>query len=157
MRRCTSRAPGVAHHLDDLARRRAADDRVVDDDDALAAQHRLDGAELQAHAEVTDALLRLDERAADVVRPDEAHLERHVALRRVADGRGDARVRDGNDDVGLDGVLARERATERLARVVDAPAAELRVRTGEVDVLEDAHARAAPAASAAASACRCRR
>ena len=75
MRQVHLAGAGVAHHLDDLARRRAAHDRVVDDDDALAAQHGLHGAQLQAHAEVTDALLRLDERAADVMRADEAHLE----------------------------------------------------------------------------------
>ena len=146
---------GVAHHLDDLARRRPADDRVVDDHDALAAQHRLDGAQLQAHAEVTDALLRLDERAAHVVRPDEAHLERDAPRRRVADGGRDARVGHRDDDVGLDGVLARQGAAERLAR--------RRRRSGRRAASRDARSRrtrrrtsaAAPAAAAGASACPC--
>src|SRR5207253_2593766 len=76
---------GVTHHLDDLARGGATDDRVVDDDHALALEDGLDGVQLEANAEVPDRLLRLDEGAADVVRANEPHLEGDLAGARVTD------------------------------------------------------------------------
>ena len=47
-------------------------------------------------------------------------------------------VRHRDDDVGLDRVLARELAAERLAHGVDVRAPQHRVRAREVDVLEHA-------------------
>src|SRR6266545_5398993 len=60
--------PGArrAHHLDDLAAGRPANDRVVHHDDALARQHLAVRVELDLDAEVPDALLGLDEGAPDV-------------------------------------------------------------------------------------------
>ena len=43
---------GIAHHLHDLHRGRAAHDRVVDQHDALAIDHGAIGAVLEAHAEL---------------------------------------------------------------------------------------------------------
>src|SRR6266511_6048815 len=63
--------PGRPHHLDDLAARGAADDRVVHDDHALAVEHLAVRVELDLDPEVTDALLGLDEGAPDVVVADE--------------------------------------------------------------------------------------
>src|SRR5262249_23142080 len=65
---------GVAQHANDLAARRAAHDRVVHDDDALALQHLRHRVQLDLHAEMPDALLGLDERAADVMVADQSHL-----------------------------------------------------------------------------------
>ena len=55
---------------------------------------------------VAIGLVGLDERAADVVAADEADVERDAALLRVADAGGVAAVGDGEDDVGVDRVLA---------------------------------------------------
>ena len=49
----------------------AAHDRVVDEHDALAFENAAHRVQLDAHAEVADRLLRLDEGAADVVVADE--------------------------------------------------------------------------------------
>src|SRR5690606_26204727 len=87
---------GVANHLDDLARGRSAHDRVVDDDDALATKDRLDRIQLQAHAEMANRLLRLDERAPHVVGADQPHLERDLPLAGVADRGGDSGVWNGD-------------------------------------------------------------
>ena len=75
MRRCTSRGAGVAQHADDLAAGGAAHDRVVDDDDALALQDFALGVEFYFNAEIANRLLRLDERAADIMIADQAELE----------------------------------------------------------------------------------
>src|SRR4051812_18485195 len=53
--------PGGADHLDDLPAGGAAHDRIVDEDDALAFEHAPDRVQLDAHAEMPDRLLRLDE------------------------------------------------------------------------------------------------
>ena len=57
----------------------SADDGVVDEDDALAFKEIVHRVQLEADAEVPDALLGLDEGAADVMVADEAHAERDAA------------------------------------------------------------------------------
>ena len=76
MRICTSRAPALAHHLDDLGRGRAAHDRIVDQDDPLALEVGAVGVVLEPHAEMADLVGRLDEGAADIMVADDAELER---------------------------------------------------------------------------------
>ena len=71
---------GVEEHLDDLARRVAADDRVVDDDDALPGDLR-ERVELQPDALLAERLVGLDERAADVAVLDQPLAERDPASR----------------------------------------------------------------------------
>src|SRR5262249_45336889 len=133
--------PGVAQHPDDLARGRAADDRVVDQDDPLALHDLADRIQLDLDSEVPDGLLGLDERAADVVIADEAQRERDAGLLRVAERGVHARSGHGNHDVRLGRVLPGQPAPEPLPRGGDAPAEDHRVRPGEVDVLEDAGSR----------------
>ena len=70
-------------HLDDLPARRPPDDRVVERDDALALQDAANRVQLDPDAEVADRLLRLDERPADVVVADEAHLHGQFGLLRI--------------------------------------------------------------------------
>ena len=77
---CTSARAGIAHHLDDLQAGGAADDRIVDQHDALALDQRAVGIVLQLDAEVADLLARLDEGAPDIVRADDAELERDADL-----------------------------------------------------------------------------
>ena len=52
---------GVAHHLHDLHRGRAANHQIVDEDDAASLDHPAVGAVLHAHADLADGLARLDE------------------------------------------------------------------------------------------------
>ena len=72
---------GVAHHLHDLHRGRAAHDRIVDQDHPLAGHHGAIGAVLQAHADLAHRLRRLDEGAADIVIADDAELEGNAGSR----------------------------------------------------------------------------
>src|SRR5574342_840031 len=95
--------PGGPDHLDDLAARRAADDRIVHDHPALASQHFAVRVQLDLDAEVPDALLRLDEGAPDVVVADEARVVGQSGLLREAERRAHAGVGHGNDEVGGDG------------------------------------------------------
>jgi len=61
----------VEEHLDDLPRRVAPDDRVIHDDDALA-RHLGERVELQPDPLLAQALIGLDEGAADVAVLDQA-------------------------------------------------------------------------------------
>ena len=73
----------VAQHLDDLARRVAAHDRVVDDDEAPAADDLRQRVELQPQAVLAQLLAGLDERARDVAVLDEAVVLRAAPLARA--------------------------------------------------------------------------
>ena len=84
---------GLAQHPDLGALGVAADDRVVDDDQPLAADHVLEGVELEPDAELAQGLAGLDERAADVGVLDEALAEGDAALLGVAGRGGGARTR----------------------------------------------------------------
>ena len=129
---------GAAHHADDFAAGGAANDGVVNEDDALAFEQIVHGVELEADAEVADALLGLNEGAAHVVIADEAEAEGKAGLFRVAERGGDAGVGDGNDDIGGHAGLARELAAHLVARLLHPAAEDARVGAREVDVLEDA-------------------
>jgi len=84
---------------------------------------------LQLDAEVTNVLARLDERPADIVRTDNAEFERDARFLGVTGCRENAGVGDRDDDVRIDGMLARElraealRALERPRRVLPLPLA----------------------------------
>ena len=138
MRKCTSRAPGLAHHPHDLDAGRAAHDRIVDQHDALAGDHRAVGVVLQAHAEFADRLGRLDEGPPDIMVADDAEFERQTAAARVADRRRHAGIGHRHHDVGVGRRLAREFLAHRLARIVDRTAVDDRIGPGEIDVFEDA-------------------
>ena len=118
---------GALEQTDELLRRRPADDGVVHQDDPLASDDGPDGVQLHLDAEVTDRLLRLDERAPHVVVPHEPHAVRDAALLRVPERGEDAGVGDRDDDVGGDRVLAREALTESPLRL----SATLRPKTVE--------------------------
>ncbi len=86
---------GVAHHLHDLEAGRAAHDRIVDQHDALARDQRAIGIVLELDAEVADLVARLDERAPDIVRADDAEFERNARFLRIADRGGRTRIGTG--------------------------------------------------------------
>src|SRR5690349_16659433 len=113
---------GVADHAHDFAAGGAADDGIIHQDDALALDEAAHGVELELDAEIADGLRRLDERAADVVIANQAHTKRNLGFESIANGCGNAGVGNGNDDVGFDGMLAREQAAEHFAALVDGAA-----------------------------------
>src|SRR2546428_107625 len=127
---------GVAQHAYDLAAGRAAHDRVVHDHHPLALQHLRHGIQLHLDSKMSNPLFGLDERATHIMVADQAHLVRRARLLRVAEGGARARVRHGNDEVGPDGMLARELMTERLAHGVDVAAPHPGVRPRESAELE---------------------
>src|SRR6186997_2618949 len=132
---------GLPHHLHDLHRGRAAYHAVINEHDALALHLTLIGAVLQLHAELPDALFGLDEGAADVVVADDAVFEGQARHLRIANGRGHARVRDRDDDIGVGRSLARQLPAHLFPDFVDRAAADDRVRPGEVDIFEDTEPR----------------
>src|SRR6185369_3555683 len=127
-----------ANHAHDFAAGGAADERVVDEDDALAFEQAADGVEFEFDAEIADGLRGFDEGATDVMIADQAHAERDAGFESVADGGGNAGVRNGDDDVGVNRMLLREQAAEGFAALVDAAAEDDAVGAREVDMFEDA-------------------
>ena len=99
------------------------------------------GAVLELHAELADALLGLDEGAADIVIADDAVFEGDAGALRIADGRGHAGIGNGDDDVGVGRSLARQLPAHLFAHFVDRAAADDGVWPGEIDVFEDAEPR----------------
>ncbi len=135
------RRAGLADHLHDLQRRRAAHDGIVDQHDALAREHVAVGVVLQADAHVADGVGRLDERAPDVVVADDAEIERDAGGFGVADRGRRAGIGHRHDEIGGGRVLARQLRADALAHFVDAAPFDPRIRPREIDVFEDAEPR----------------
>ena len=129
---------GVADHADNLAAGGAAHDRVIDQHDALALQQRADWIQLQLHAKVAHALAGFDEGSSDVVVADQSKAEGNPALGGIAHRCGHARIRDGNDEVGLNACFSSQLAAQFLAAGLHRAAEDKAVGTREVHVLEDA-------------------
>ena len=116
----------------------AADNGVVHNDHAFVLHEGFDEIELHADVEVADELGGLEEAAADVMVADEGHFVGDAGFFGVAHGGADAGVGHGNDDVGLDVVLAGELAAHFLADFIDGVAVDDGVGAGKIDVLENA-------------------
>src|SRR5208282_3579812 len=95
------------------------------------------GAVLEANAELADVLGRLDERPPDIVIADNAEFVGDAGLLRVSDGRGYAGIGNRDNHINGSGSLARKFRPAGFAYVIDAAAANDRVRPREIDVLED--------------------
>ena len=67
-----------------------------------------------------------------------AHAEGNAGFERVADRGGNAGVGHGHDDVGVDGMFAREQAAEAFAALVHRAAENQAIGPRKIDVLEDA-------------------
>ena len=132
---------GLAEHPHDGALGVAADDRVIHHHDTLAADHGFEGVELEPDAELAQRLRGLDERAAHVGVLDEAVREGDAGFLGVADRRGGAGFRHGDDDVRFLGVFAGQLAAHFHAGFVHRAARNGGVRAGEVDVFENAAGR----------------
>ena len=138
IRTCTSVAPASRSSSHERAGGGAAHQRVVDHHDPLAGEVLGERVELQRDAALAEVLRRLDERAADVAVLDQPVVVRDAARPAVADRRGDRRVGDGDDDVGVGGRLGGQLLAEALADVVDVAAGPHAVGAAEVDELERA-------------------
>src|SRR3546814_11682302 len=69
-------------------------------------------------AEVADLVARLDEGAPDIMRADDPQFERNVRFLRVADRRRNARIGNGDHQIGVDRAFDRElRARSEERRV----------------------------------------
>ena len=98
----------------------------------------LQRVELEPDAELADGLAGLDEGAPDVGVLDQALPVGDAGLLGVADRGGRAGLGRGDDQVGLDRVLARQPAAHLDPGLVHPAAVDRGVGTGQVDVLEDA-------------------
>src|SRR5271167_543669 len=127
---------GFADHAHDFAAGGAANDGIVDENDTLAFDEAADRIEFQLHAKIADSLRGLDKRATDVMITDQAHAERDLRFERVTDGGGNAGIRNGDDDICVNGMFAREQAAESFAALVDGAAENNAVRAREIDMLE---------------------
>ena len=91
---------GRLDHLHDLAAGRPAHERIIEQHDPLAFQDAAYWIQLHLHAEVTDRLLRLNERPSDVVIADQSHAQRQLRLLGKTGRRADAGVWNRHDNVG---------------------------------------------------------
>ena len=91
---------GRAQQPDDFLHGGAAHDGIVDHYHLLAFEHPFNGIELDANAEVSTRLRRLDEGPAHVVVADEADVKPDFALLRKPERRGCGRVRHSHHHVG---------------------------------------------------------
>ena len=127
-----------AQHAHHSALGVAANDRVIHDHYALAAQHGLQGVELELDAQLAQGLRRLDEGTAHIGVLHEAVGEGNAGFLRVADGRRGAGFWNRDDDVGFSVVLAGQLAAHFHAGLVDRAAGDGGIRASQVDVLENA-------------------
>ena len=140
---CTSRAPAsyisCTIFFDVVPRTTLSSISTI----ALAADDAGVGRMLELDAELADALLGLDEGAADVVIADDAEFERNAALLAKPMAAGTPESGIGTMTSASAGASRASCDAHLLADVVDAAAADDAVGAGEVDVLEDAGPRRA--------------
>ncbi len=127
--------------FDAVAARRSADDGIFHDHDLFPGQQRPDGVQLDAHAEITHGLRRLDEGPAHVMVADHAHLKGNAAFLGVPEGGVVAGIGKGHDQVHIGPVFPGQTVAQPFAAEIDVLAENLTVRPGEVDQFEDAMGR----------------
>ena len=69
---------------------------------------------------------------------DQAHAKRNLRFQGIADGGGNAGIRNGNDDVRIDGMFARQETPEHFPTFVDGAAENDAIRPRKIDMLENA-------------------
>src|SRR5208282_5606755 len=129
---------GVANHADNFLAGGAAHNGVIDQNDSLARDKAADGVEFQLHTKVAHGLLRLNKSTSDVVIANKPEPKRNAALGGIADGRRIARIRNGNDDIGIDRRFTRQLATHGITALIDRATENDAVGTRKINVLKDA-------------------
>ena len=89
---------------------------------------------------MTHAIARLDESAADIMRTDNAQLERDARCFGITKRRRGAAVGHRDDIVDIDAIFARQFCADGLANRIDADAFDDRIGSREIDVFENARA-----------------
>src|SRR3546814_2752862 len=92
-------------------------------------------------AEVADLVARLDEGAPDIMRADDPQFERNVRFLRVADRRRNARIGNGDHQIGVDRAFDRELRADRLPDRIDRAIVGDRIGAREIDIYEAARTR----------------
>ena len=129
---------GAAEQIDQVTRRRTPHDAVVHNHEALALDDLAERGQLETNTLVAEALIGLNEGAANIAVLDQSLIEGDAGAVRIADAGGVGRVRNGTDDVSLNGVHAGQFLAHCLAAQINAPTFQDGVGAGEVDVLKDA-------------------
>ena len=129
---------GIAHHGDDLLGGGAAHDGIIHQHDPFALDGVAVGIVLQPHAQVANAVRRLDKGAADIMVADDAQLERNVRRIGKAQRGGHTRVRHRDHHVGVYRRFLGQHGADILARLIHVAAFQRGIRTREIDVFEHA-------------------
>src|SRR5580698_4168336 len=85
-----------------------------------------------------DMFTWLDKRASDILIADDTKLKRNAALDGKAQCRGQARIRDGNDKIGVDRRLDRQFPADPLPRLINRRPLHQRTGPREINILEHA-------------------
>jgi len=128
----------LADCIDFAFRCSASDDGIIDDNNPFISDDVFDDCEFEFYLELAEFLVRRDKGPADIVTSYESHIEGYAALLGVSDGSGCPGIRDGDDDIGLDGVFDCESPAEFFSEFVDVLAENAAALFGEINVLEDA-------------------
>ena len=132
---------GLTEHPDQRTLGVAAHDRVVHHDQPLAGDHFAQRVQLEPDTQLADGLAGLDEGTPHVGVLDQALAVGDAGLLGVADGGRSTRLGHRDDQVRGDRVLAGQPAAHVQPGGVHRPAGDRGVRSGQVDVLEDAPGR----------------
>ena len=120
------------------AGRRSPHDRVIHHHNPLVAHHFLENGQL--HVDTLGPVIgfRHNERAADVMVPDETVIQGNTAAARVSQGSAVSAVGHGYHDVGLDGVLLGQPHAVGQPHRMDIVAEDAAIRPCEVDQFKHA-------------------
>ena len=144
-RRCNPKMhlgrPSLEHHFTDLDAGGAAHHRIVDQNDPLAAHQGAVDVQFQPHTHVADLFGGFNKRAADILVADDPHRIGNPRLQAIPDGSGGAGIRHRADQIGINRGLFGQFAADRLARFIDRPATQNRIRAAEIHMFKDAEPR----------------
>ena len=115
---------------------RAADNRVVDENHALSLYRALDRVQLYAHLVLPLRLTGGNEGSAYVLVLDETDAVGDARRPRIAERRVETRIRHADDDIRVDRMLLCEELSRPEMRLLNRHAVDHRIRTREIDILE---------------------
>src|SRR5262249_14432112 len=130
--------PSLPDHMHQFLAGGATYNRIVHYHNAFTLQKTLDGVQFNFDPKMPNGLLRINERASNIMIADEPCIKGNTSLLRIPQGRRNAGVRNGNDHIGLYGSLMGQLPPKRLADEVHVVAKNIAVRTRKIDQLEDA-------------------